>query len=82
MVQQRRALDGPLLRRPHRPALPPNRQHARRQQSPPALHLETLLRTPGSRRAEYIVLGLRHPHLPFAAAAQLPWFVVAGCAEG
>lgn len=72
MVQQRRALDRALLRRPHRSPLPPDRQHTSREQSPPALHLQALFLAPWPRRAEHILFSFRHPHLPFAAPSQLP----------
>ena len=72
MVQQRRALDRSFLRRPHSPPLPPHRQHTRSKQSPPALHLQALILPPRPRRAEYIILRLRHPHLPFATTPQFP----------
>lgn len=72
MVQQRRAFHRTLLRRTHSPAIPSHRQHTRGKQGSPPLHLQIILLPPRPRRAEYIILRLRHPHLPVAATPQLP----------
>ncbi|KAK5005393.1 hypothetical protein LTR16_006149, partial [Cryomyces antarcticus] len=68
---RRNAHRGPL-RRTRRVSLPPRRQRTLSQQSLPPLHVQALAVAPGPGHAIRQQRELRHPHLPLAAAPQLP----------